>query len=74
LWFEEFEIGSTYPPGRTITETNNVLFTTLTTNTQPVHLDLVDQMRAPSPPSVSTVLSCTAARSRTGGRPLGGWP
>jgi acyl dehydratase len=41
LWFEEFEIGSTYAhaPGRTITETDNVVFTTLTMNTQPLHLD-----------------------------------
>lgn len=41
LWFDEFEVGTTYEhrPGRTVTETDNVLFTTLTMNTQPLHLD-----------------------------------
>jgi len=41
LWFEEFEVGTTYlhRPGRTVTEADNVLFTTLTMNTQPLHLD-----------------------------------
>ena len=41
LWFEEFEIGVRYvhAPGRTITEADNVLFTTLTMNTQALHLD-----------------------------------
>ena len=41
LWFEEFEIGVRYlhRPGRTITEADNVLFTTLTMNTQALHLD-----------------------------------
>ncbi|MFE7225269.1 MaoC family dehydratase [Nocardioides sp. NPDC057577] len=41
LWFEEFEIGTTYVhrPGRTVTEADNVFFTTLTMNTQPLHLD-----------------------------------
>lgn len=41
LWFEEFEPGATYvhAPGRTITEADNVLFTTLTMNTQALHLD-----------------------------------
>ena len=36
LWFDEFEIGVVYEhrPGRTITEADNVLFTTLTMNTQ----------------------------------------
>ncbi len=36
LWFEEFEVGVRYvhAPGRTITEADNVLFTTLTMNTQ----------------------------------------
>ena len=43
LWFEEFEIGVRYvhAPGRTITEADNVLFTTLTMNIQPLHLDAV---------------------------------
>ncbi|MEU0540106.1 MaoC family dehydratase [Nocardia sp. NPDC005978] len=41
LWFEEFELGVVYEhrPGRTITEADNVLFTTLTMNTQALHLD-----------------------------------
>jgi acyl dehydratase len=41
LWFEEFETAVLYEhrPGRTITETDNVLFTTLTMNTQALHLD-----------------------------------
>jgi acyl dehydratase len=41
LWFEHYEIGTTYlhRPGRTVTEANNVLFTTLTMNTQALHLD-----------------------------------
>jgi len=41
LWFEEMELGTVYEhrPGRTVTEADNVLFTTLTMNTQPLHLD-----------------------------------
>ncbi len=41
LYFEEFEEGVVYvhSPGRTVTETDNVLFTTLTMNTQALHLD-----------------------------------
>ena len=41
LWFEEFETGVLYQhrPGRAITEADNVLFTTLTMNTQALHLD-----------------------------------
>lgn len=41
LWFEEFEVGTVYDhrPGRTVTEADNVLFTTLTMNTQALHLD-----------------------------------
>lgn len=41
LWFDEFEVGTTYEhrPGRTVTEADNVLFTTLTMNTQALHLD-----------------------------------
>ena len=43
LWFEEFEPGVVYAhsPGRTVTEADNVLFTTLTMNTQSLHLDAV---------------------------------
>ncbi|MCG5434283.1 MaoC family dehydratase [Mycobacterium sp. MYCO198283] len=41
LWFDELEVGVRYlhRPGRTITEADNVLFTTLTMNTQALHLD-----------------------------------
>lgn len=41
LYFEEFEPGARYlhRPGRTATEADNVLFTTLTMNTQALHLD-----------------------------------
>lgn len=41
LFFEEFRTGSRYlhRPGRTVTEADNVLFTTLTMNTQSLHLD-----------------------------------
>lgn len=41
LWFEEFEVDTVYlhRPGRTMTEADNVLFTTLTMNTQALHLD-----------------------------------
>lgn len=49
LWFEEFEVGVTYvhAPGRTVTEADNVLFTTLTMNTQPLHLDQAASERLP---------------------------
>ena len=41
LYYEEFEAGARYlhRPGRTATEADNVLFTTLTMNTQALHLD-----------------------------------
>jgi len=41
LWFDEMTVGTVYEhrPGRTITEADNVLFTTLTMNTQALHLD-----------------------------------
>ena len=41
LWFEEFEPGVVYAhaPGRTVSEADNVLFTTLTMNSQALHLD-----------------------------------
>ena len=49
LWFEEFEVGTVYEhrPGRTVTEADNVLFTTLTMNTQPLHLDAHESSRTP---------------------------
>ena len=41
LWFEELDVGAVIPHAitRTVTETDNLLFTTLTHNTQPLHLD-----------------------------------
>lgn len=41
LYYEEYVLGVTYlhRPGRTATEADNVLFTTLTMNTQAMHLD-----------------------------------
>ena len=43
LWFDEFEDGVLYEhrPGVTVTEADNMLFTTLTMNIQPLHLDAV---------------------------------
>ena len=40
-YFEELEVGVLYKhqPARTITETDNLLFTALTHNPQPLHLD-----------------------------------
>jgi acyl dehydratase len=41
LWFEEFELDTVYrhAPGRTISEADNILFSTLTMNGQALHLD-----------------------------------
>jgi acyl dehydratase len=41
LYFEEFEVGARYlhRPGRTATEADNVLFSSLTMNAQALHLD-----------------------------------
>jgi acyl dehydratase len=40
-YFEEFTIGEVFnhQPGRTVTEMDNVMFTCLTMNPQPLHLD-----------------------------------
>ena len=40
-YFEELDIGRRFDhePGRTVTEADNLLFTTLTGNPQPLHLD-----------------------------------
>ena len=40
-YFEELEVGQVFEhqPARTVTETDNLLFTTLTMNPQPLHLD-----------------------------------
>lgn len=41
LWFEQFQVGQIFhhPIRRTVTETDNVLFSTLTMNPQPLHID-----------------------------------
>lgn len=41
LYFDEFEVGTRYVhrPGRTISEADNILFTTMTMNSQSLHLD-----------------------------------
>ncbi len=41
-YYEEFNQGDVFKhqPGRTVTETDNLLFTTLTMNLQPLHLDV----------------------------------
>ena len=40
-YFEEFRVGEVFKhqPSRTVTETDNLLFTALTMNVQPLHLD-----------------------------------
>ncbi len=40
-WFEDFAVGDTitHPIRRTVTETDNLLFSTLTHNPQPLHID-----------------------------------
>jgi acyl dehydratase len=49
LWYEEFVEGARYlhRPGRTVTETDNVLFSTLTMNPQALHLDAAWSARQP---------------------------
>ena len=41
LWYEEFKVGMKFEHGltRTVTETDSLLFTALTHNPQPLHLD-----------------------------------
>ncbi len=41
MYFEEFEVGQVikHPFSRTVTEMDNLLFSSLTMNTQPLHLD-----------------------------------
>ena len=41
MFFEEFEVGQVikHPLSRTVTEMDNILFSSLTMNTQPLHLD-----------------------------------
>ena len=49
LYYEDFELDTRYlhRPGRTVTEADNVLFTTLTMNTQALHLDAAWSARQP---------------------------
>jgi len=49
LWYDEFVEGTRYlhRPGRTVTETDNVLFSTLTMNPQALHLDAAWSARQP---------------------------
>ncbi|NNE21334.1 MAG: MaoC family dehydratase [Rhizobiales bacterium] len=41
MWFEEFEVGRTYDHSitRTVTEMDNMMFSCLTMNPQPLHID-----------------------------------
>jgi len=41
-WFEEWQVGAhiAHEIRRTVTETDNVLFSTMTHNTQPLHIDI----------------------------------
>lgn len=41
LYYEEFDVGQVFEhePGRTITESDNVMFCAMTMNNQPLHLD-----------------------------------
>ena len=41
LWFEDFEIGKVHrhPITRTVTETDNMMFSCMTMNAQPLHID-----------------------------------
>lgn len=41
-YFDELELGMVFDhqPGRTVTETDNLLFSTMTLNVQPLHLDV----------------------------------
>lgn len=41
LWFEDFEVGGTHrhPVTRTVTESDNIMFSCLTMNPQPLHID-----------------------------------
>ncbi len=58
LYFEEFEVGQTFdhPIRRTITETDNVLLTTMTPNPAALHLD-ADYMKS-TPYGKPLVNSC----------------
>src|SRR5262249_55401981 len=58
--FEELEIGQVYQhqPGRTITESDNVFFSCLTMNPQPLHVDFSAAQRAEfGKPLVNSILT-----------------
>jgi len=59
-YFEELEIGLTFrhQPGRTITESDNVFFSCLTMNPQPLHIDFHAASKAEfGKPLVNSVLT-----------------
>jgi len=71
LWYEELEVGALYrhAPGRTVSEADNILFSTLTMNPQALHLDEAWAAQQPSVSASSTASSrCRrswASRSRS---------
>ncbi len=66
LYYDEFETEVKYlhRPGRTVTEADNVLFTTLTMNTQALHLDAAGRRRRSSASDSST--RCSRCRPWSG--------
>jgi acyl dehydratase len=75
LYFEEFELDVVYEhrPGRTLTEADNVLFSTLTMNTQPLHLDAAWAAEQPygqrlvnSMLTLATLVGCSVAQLTQG--------
>ena len=62
LYFEEFTVGRTFDHAwtRTVTEMDNVLFSSLTMNVQPLHLDEEFARRPSSASASSTACSRSA--------------
>lgn len=63
-YYEELEVGQRFAhqPGRTITEADNVFFTTMTMNPQPLHLDFHAAARAEfGKPLVNSLLTLGVA-------------
>ena len=73
--FEEFTVGQVFQhePGRTITEADNVFFTCLTMNPQPLHLDFEAASKAEfGKPLVNSLLTLgIAVGSDADPKPLG---